>query len=378
MYIDFLCTKDIIIVVICRKFYQESIYLCCLIKVRTSQEIAFFEALCPLPDEAYPLISGTFYEGRLRWRRLPLPCPLVAPRRVRTDPKIMDVQSTLLTRTHMLRSFENIGDHRGVFVCGGNPIWLFATESGQLRVFPHSIDGIMGSFAPLNAEICHSGFVYFTFSNEMRLATLPPGYSFNEHLGIKWITLDPVPYYVQYHVESKTYAVVGIHSEPCKSVFRLNAEGNKEEDVLVRPKTCVLPTLDYYSLQMYAPNLNANHRNKQSPWLLIPNTLIEFEPWEVVTCLITAQLASEETFHGTKDYLALGANLSYGEEIPVRGRILILDVIDVVPEPGQPLTRHKLKIIHDGEQKGPVTALTSCQGHLISAIGQKVIVKMLL
>lgn len=105
---------------------------------------------------------------------------------------------------------------------------------------------------------------------------------------------------------------------------------------------------------------------------------IEFEPWEVVTCLITAQLASEETFHGTKDYLALGANLSYGEEIPVRGRILILDVIDVVPEPGQPLTRHKLKIIHDGEQKGPVTALTSCQGHLISAIGQKVIVKMLL
>ncbi|CAH8478869.1 unnamed protein product [Schistosoma turkestanicum] len=343
-----------------------------VLMVRTSQEIAFFEALCPLPDEAYPLISGTFYEGRLRWRRLPLPCPLVAPRRVRTDPKIMDVQSTLLTRTHMLRCFENIGNHRGVFVCGGNPIWLFATESGQLRVFPHSIDGIMGSFAPLNAKICHLGFVYFTFSNEMRLATLPPGYSFNEHVGIKWITLDPVPYYVQYHVESKTYAVIGIHSEPCKSVFRLNAEGNKEEDVLTRPKTCVLPTLDNYSLQMYAPNLNANHYNKQSPWLLIPNTHIEFEPWEVVTCLITAQLASEETFHGTKDYLALGANLSYGEEIPVRGRIMILDVIDVVPEPGQPLTRHKLKILHDGEQKGPVTALTSCQGHLISAIGQKI------
>lgn len=41
----------------------------------------------------------------------------------------------------------------------------------------------------------------------MRLATLPPGYSFNEHLGIKWITLDPVPYYVQYHVESKVSAL---------------------------------------------------------------------------------------------------------------------------------------------------------------------------
>ncbi|CAH8500726.1 unnamed protein product [Heterobilharzia americana] len=343
-----------------------------ILMVRTNQEIAFFEALCRSPTEAYPLVSGSFYDGRLRWRRLPLPCPLVAPRRIRTDPKIMDVQSTLLTRSHMLRSFENIGDHRGVFVCGGNPVWLFATDSGQLRIFPHSIDGVMGSFASLNASICHSGFVYFTFSNEMRLATLPPGYSFNEHLGMKWITFDPVPYYVQYHVESKTYAVVGIHSKPCKSVFRLNAEGNKEEDVLIRPKTCVLPALDYYSLQMYAPNLNANHNNKQSPWQVIPSTLIEFEPWEVVTCLITAQLASEQTFHGTKDYLVVGANLSYGEEIPVRGRILILDVIDVVPEPGQPLTRHKLKVIHDGEQKGPVTALTSCQGHLISAVGQKI------
>ncbi|CAH8840512.1 unnamed protein product [Trichobilharzia szidati] len=339
-----------------------------VLMVRTSQEIAFFEAICPSINEAYPLISGSFYEGRLRWRRLPLPCPLIAPRRIRTDPKIMDVQSTLVTRSHMLRSFENIGDHRGVFVCGGNPTWLFSTDSGQLRVFPHSIDGLMGSFAPLNANICHSGFVYFTFSNEMRLATLPPGYSFTEHLGLKWITLDPVPYYVQYHIESKTYAVVGIQSKPCKSVFRLNAEGIKEEDVLVRPKTCILPTLDYYSLQMYAPSL----QGKQSSWQLVPNTHIEFEPWEVITCLITAQLASEETFHGTKDYLALGANLSYGEEIPVRGRILILDVIDVVPEPGKPLTRHKLKIIHDGEQKGPVTALTSCQGHLISAIGQKI------
>lgn len=88
--------------------------------------------------------------------------------------------------------------------------------------------------------------------------------------------------------------------------------------------------------------------------------------------MVSAQLASEQTFHGTKDYLALATNLSYGEEIPVRGRILIFDVIDVVPEPGQPLTRHKLKAIYDGEQKGPVTALTSCQGHLISAIGQKV------
>ncbi|OON19425.1 CPSF A subunit region, partial [Opisthorchis viverrini] len=205
--------------------------------VRTSQEIAFFEALCPSHNEAHPFASESWSQEGLRWRRLPIPCPLVAPRRVRTDPKIADVQ---------------------------------------------------------------------------------------------------------------TYALVGTRVKPCSSVYHLNAEGNKEEEVLLRPPTCVLPSLDYYVLQMYAPSTGSA---EATPWQAIPHACIDFEPWEVVTCMITAQLSSEQTFHGTKDYLALGANLSYGEEIPVRGRIIILDVIDVVPEPGQPLTRHKLKTIYDGEQK---------------------------
>lgn len=91
-----------------------------------------------------------------------------------------------------------------------------------------------------------------------------------------------------------------------------------------------------------------------------------------MSCLTTAQLSSDLTFNETKDYLALGANMSYGEEIPVRGRIILIDIIEVVPEPGQPLTQHKVKTVYDGDQKGPVTALASCQGFLLSAVGQKV------
>lgn len=53
-------------------------------------------------------------------------------------------------------------------------------------------------------------------------------------------------------------------------------------------------------------------------------------------------------------------------------QILIYDVIEVVPEPGQPLTKNRFKEIYAKEQKGPVSALAQVAGFLVSAVGQKV------
>ncbi|CAG2058197.1 unnamed protein product, partial [Timema podura] len=55
-------------------------------------------------------------------------------------------------------------------------------------------------------------------------------------------------------------------------------------------------------------------------WEVIPNTKMELEEWEHVTCLKNVSLAYEGTTSGLKGYIALGTNYNYGEDITSRGR----------------------------------------------------------
>jgi len=104
----------------------------------------------------------------------------------------------------------------------------------------------------------------------------------------------------------------------------------------------------------------------------IPDTTVELETFETVLCLKVVDLAYEGARSGLRGYLAIGTNYSYGEDQNSRGRMLIVDVIEVEPEPGQPLTKTKCKTLYAKEQKGPVTAVCSVMGFLCAAVGQKV------
>lgn len=67
------------------------------------------------------------------------------------------------------------------------------------------------------------------------------------------------------------------------------------------------------------------------------------------------QLRSEASASGTANYIAAGTVGNYGEEVLIRGRLCLWEVIEVVPEPGQPDTRHKLKTLVMRDEKAPVS-----------------------
>ncbi|XP_053916563.1 cleavage and polyadenylation specificity factor subunit 1 [Cuculus canorus] len=264
-------------------------------------------------------------------------------------------------RLTRFRYFHDIYGYSGVFICGPSPHWLLVTARGALRLHPMTIDGPVDSFAPFHNVNCPKGFLYFNRQGELRISVLPAFLSYDAPWPVRKIPLRCTAHYVAYHVESKVYAVATSVSTVCTRIPRMTGE-EKEFETIDRDERYAPPQQEAFSIQLISP----------LSWETIPNTRIDLEEWEHVTCMKTVSLRSEETVSGLKGYVALGTCLMQGEEVTCRGRILIMDVIEVVPEPGQPLTKNKFKVLYEKEQKGPVTALCHCHGYLVSAIGQKI------
>ncbi|XP_046387222.1 cleavage and polyadenylation specificity factor subunit 1 isoform X1 [Ischnura elegans] len=284
-----------------------------------------------------------------------------AKRRKKDESVDGSLNADRMSRACQLRYFSNIAGYNGVFICGPHPHWLFLTSRGELRAHPMSIDGPITCFAPFHNVNCPQGFLYFNQKAELRICVLPTHLSYDAPWPVRKVPLRCTPHFVTYHLESKTYCVVTSLAEPSNKVYKFNGE-DKELSVEERGERFPYPLQERFSVLLFSP----------VSWEVIPNTKMDLEEWEHVTCLKNVSLAYEGTRSGLKGYIALGTNYNYGEDVTSRGRILIFDIIEVVPEPGQPLTKNRFKMVYSKEQKGPVTAITHVVGFLVSAVGQKI------
>ena len=100
----------------------------------------------------------------------------------------------------------------------------------------------------------------------------------------------------------------------------------------------------------------------------------ELNEHEHVTCMQACSLQTKQTITGRKHFLVLGTALVKSEDRPSRGRLLVFDVLSVVPQEDRPETNRKLKLLRSEPVRGPVSAIAPIKGHLMAAIGTKILV----
>ncbi|XP_055372472.1 cleavage and polyadenylation specificity factor subunit 1 [Condylostylus longicornis] len=264
-------------------------------------------------------------------------------------------------KLNKMKYFENISGLNGVAICGDYPRFVFMTSRGELRVHRMNTEVTFQSFTPFNNINCPNGFVYFDETNDIKISVLPTYLTYDSTWPVRKVPLRCTPRQIQYHRENHVYCVVTQTEEETNKYFRFNGE-DKELTEENKGERFIYPTASKFSVVLVTPNT----------WEIIPDASIDLDPWEHVTAFKIVSLAYEGTRSGLKEYLCVGTNFNYSEDITSRGKIMIYDIIEVVPEPGKPLTKFKLKEIYIKEQKGPVSAITHTLGFLVTAIGQKV------
>lgn len=282
-----------------------------------------------------------------------------------------DYLNTRGNYVHSIKCFNGIANLSGFSINGAYPYLVFYCARSGLTPHPLWIDGPIATFCQLkNTSITVTGFIYVNSQSNVRLCSLPledPNGKLQIHYDSAWILkkvqIRQTIHFLCYHEESKTYAVVYTTVEPSNKLMQLGDE-DKEVNTAERDENFVLPTKGNFYVQLYTP----------TSWEALPLGKYDLADWEHVSSFKLVKLPYEGHSSGFKSYLAASTVYCYNEDVNSRGRIIILDVVETVPEPDKPLTNIKIKIILEKEQKGPVTCLESVNGYLIGCVGQKVFI----
>lgn len=176
-----------------------------------------------------------------------------------------------------------------------------------------------------------------------------------------------VPTHVTFHPISKTYLVASAELE---SDFVLPSD--EYAQISDNPNA-----LAYNGKvpKLFAATSNCLSLLNPISWTVVDSISETFLPFESVTCIRSLELETRQTATGFSSFLTVGTAYQKSEDRPIRGRALVFDVAEVVPEPGKPETNRKLRLKGITDFKGPVMALTPLrQGHVVISAGAKVII----
>ena len=98
---------------------------------------------------------------------------------------------------------------------------------------------------------------------------------------------------------------------------------------------------------------------------------------EVVTALHVARLDTRDRRSARRAFVVVGTTTQYGEDRIAKGHMYVFDVVDATPYDPAVRDTMRLVLVCREEMRAPVTALSSLNGYLVAAVGQKLLVRSL-
>ncbi|KAL1895582.1 mRNA cleavage and polyadenylation factor subunit [Ceratocystis pirilliformis] len=275
------------------------------------------------------------------------------------SPPANSASSPASNRQVPLRVCNNVGGYSAIFLGGPSPSFLIKDSKSSLKVVGLQGLGVRG-FSMFHTDSCEHGFVYSDYSGVTRVAQLPRA-NFGLGVSVQKVPIGMNIKQIVYHPPTKTYAIACTAQEP----FELPKDDDYHKD-WQKENIALKPMVEKSSIRLF----------EASSWIEVET--LDLDQYEVVHAMKMMNLEISEVTKERRQLITLGTSISRGEDLPVRGRIYVFDVVSVIPYPGKPYTNKKLKLIAKEEiPRGAVTAVSEIgtQGLMLLSQGQKCMVR---
>ncbi|KAI1827474.1 CPSF A subunit region-domain-containing protein [Xylaria intraflava] len=266
-------------------------------------------------------------------------------------------------RTYPMRRCDNIAGYKAAFLPGDSPHFILKSSKTLPKVIELQGGGVRG-MSSFHTEGCERGFIYADSQGVARVCQIPISDTDYTEIGmpLRRLPLGIDVNSVSFHLTSGSFVVGCGVWEP----FELPKDDDYHKEWQSERDLQLKPMVEHGLIKLINP----------TSWTVIDT--IEMEPFETVMCVETLHLEVSESTNERKHLIAIGTAIARGEDLPVRGRVLVYDIVTVIPEPGRPETDKRLKLIAKEDiPRGAVTALSEIgtQGLMLVAQGQKCMVR---
>ncbi|KAM0712189.1 hypothetical protein Q7P37_011283 [Cladosporium fusiforme] len=262
------------------------------------------------------------------------------------------------TRISPLRPVQ-IAGYKAISVPGSTPSLITKHATSLPQIIPLRVDKCR-AITPLHVASCDRGFAILDIEGNLQECKFPADVWFGAGWAVRKRHVGDLVEEVRqlaYHEGRGLYVVA-----TCRLVDFMFVEEDgrhpEQDDIAVRPQ------VPQYTLHLVSAKTHRILHSMEMPYT------------ETITTLKVMQLEASELTHEQKSLVVVGSAQQRGEDMPAKGALTVLEILDVVPEPGDDETGVKLHVISREEPRGAVTAVENFLGGLIgTAQGQKLMVR---